>query len=86
MVDGGRVQPIAARVLMNILYASRAARLDLLRAIGHLATFITRWTSECDRKLHRLVCYLDSSIRLQMCGWVCDSVALVQAPAEEAFR
>ena len=51
----GRLAPVAARILMKILYGARTARLDLLRAVSHLACYFTRWTSECDRKLHRLV-------------------------------
>ena len=34
--DEGRLQPIAAKVLMNILYAARLCRFDLLRAVCHL--------------------------------------------------
>ena len=37
--DEGRLQPIAAKVLMKILYAARLCRFDLLRAVSHLATF-----------------------------------------------
>ena len=59
---------------MKLLYAARLARFDLLRAICHLATFVTRWTSECDRKLHRLVCYVNSTKHLRMVGWVGDSL------------
>ena len=48
----------------------RLCRFDLLRAVCHLATFVTKWTSECDRKLHRLcVCYINSSKHLRMVGW-----------------
>ena len=50
--DVGRLQPIAAKVRMKILYAARLCRFDLLRAVCRLATFVTKWTSECDRKLH----------------------------------
>ena len=53
--DEGRLQPIAAKVLMKILCAARLCRFDLLRAVCHLAIFVTKWTSECDRELHRLV-------------------------------
>ena len=70
--DKGRLQPIAAKVLMQVLYAARMARFDLLRAICHLATFVSRWSSECDRRLHRLICYIDSSYHLRMMGWVGD--------------
>ena len=39
----GQLHEYAARVLMKILYGARLARKDLLRAIGALATFITKW-------------------------------------------
>ena len=74
----GRLQPIAAKILMTVLYAARDARLDLLRPICHLACYITRWTSDCDRKLHRLMCYIHSSYHLQMVGWVGDKPEDVQ--------
>ena len=54
--DRGALQPTAAKVLMKILYAARMARFDLLRAVCHLACFITKWTPECDKRPHRLVC------------------------------
>ncbi len=76
--DVGCLQPIAAKVLMKIIYAARLARFDLLRAVCHLATFVTKWTSECDRKLHRLVCYINSSKHLRMIGWVGDGLTVVQ--------
>ena len=64
----GRLAPVAARILMKILYGARTARLDLLRAVSHLARFFTKWTAECDRKLHRLVSYIHSSYHVRMVG------------------
>ena len=46
---------------MKILYAARMARFDLLTAVNRLATKVTKWTAECDRQLHRIVCYVNSS-------------------------
>ncbi len=43
--DRGRLQSIASKVLMKILWAARLARFDLLRAVSHLATKVTKWTS-----------------------------------------
>ena len=63
---------------MEILYAARLCRFDLLRAVRHLATFVTKWASECDRKLHRLVCYIHSSKQLRMVGWVGDKLGALQ--------
>ena len=39
--EGGELQPIAARVLMKILYAARMCRYDLLRVTFYLAAQIT---------------------------------------------
>jgi hypothetical protein len=68
----GRLQPIACRVLMKLLYAARMARFDLLRATCALATMITKWSPECDRRLHRLVCYVDSSLKHRQVSVVTD--------------
>ena len=53
----GRLQPIASKVLMKILFAARMARPDLLRATQSLASRVTKWWSiECD------MLYIDSFI------------------------
>ena len=59
---------------MKILYAARMARFDLLRAVCHLACFITKWTPECDKRLHRFVCYIHSTKSHRMVGWVGDAL------------
>ena len=61
-VDEGVLAPKAAQVVMKIFYAAREARPDLLRAVGHLTRFLTRWTKECDRRLHRLVEYVSTHV------------------------
>ena len=66
----GRLQPIAARVLMKILYAARMARYDLLMAVNSLSSCITKWTIRCDRRLHRLVAYIASTLEYRLTGWV----------------
>ena len=76
--DRGRLQPIASRVLIKILWAARLARFDLLRALSHLATFVTKRTSECDRKLHRLVGYIHATKSHRMIGWVGDELRCIK--------
>jgi hypothetical protein len=70
----GELQPIAARILMKILYAARMARYDLLRPTCYVATMITMWTKRCDRALHKLVCYINSSLDVRMTSWVGDPI------------
>ena len=58
----GELQAIASRVLMKVLFAARMARFDLLRATQGLASRVTKWSKECDVALHRLMCYIHSTI------------------------
>ena len=48
----------AARVIMKIMYAARMARPDLLRTIGYLARYLTKWTEDMDKRLHKLMVYV----------------------------
>jgi len=65
----GELASIAAKVIMKVFYAARVARFDLLRAIGHLACHITRWDLDCDKRLHRLMCYVHSTLDHRLVGW-----------------
>ena len=58
---------------MKILYGTRLARFDILRLIAVLASKITKWDSVCDRMLHRLVCYINSSLGYKLKGHIGDS-------------
>ena len=69
----GLLAPIACKVLMEILYGARLARFDLLRPIAALASKVTKWGSVCDRMLHRLVCYINSSLDYKLKGHIGDS-------------
>ena len=69
----GLLAPVACKVLMKILYGARLARFDLLRPIAALASMITKWDSVCDRMLHRLVCYINSSLGYKLKGHIGDS-------------
>ena len=70
----GVLAPIAARILMKILFAARMARFDLLRAVQGLAARVTKWSEECDKALHRLVCYINSSLDYKAQAFIGDAV------------
>jgi len=72
-VDGGALAPIAAKVLMKILYAARVMRYDLLRPVAYLASRVTKWSPRCDRQLHRLVCYIAATKHHRLRGYIGDS-------------
>ena len=69
----GRLQRIASKVLMRILFAARMARPDLLRATQSLAPRVTKWSVECEIALHRLVSYIKSTTDVYMEGFVGNS-------------
>ena len=77
--DVGELKPIAARVVMKVFYAARVARFDLLRAVGHLACFMTRWTPECDRRLHHMMCCTKSSAQMMLRGWIGNHISDIRA-------
>ena len=58
LTSAGGLAPIAAKILMKVLYAARVYRYDVLYAVTSLAREVTRWTRACDKRLHRLICYL----------------------------
>ena len=58
--------PHAASVLMEVLYGAGQ--------VNRLARNITRWTTDDDKKLHRLMRYIHHTKHWRMIGWVGDSV------------
>jgi len=58
---------------MKIRFGARLAR-DPLRPACALARMVTGCVSACDAKLHRLMCYVNSSLHLKMVGWVGDDI------------
>ena len=66
----GALAPIAARVLMKILFAARMARYDLPRAVQGLAARVTKWSTDCDKALRRLICYIHSTLDYELKAFV----------------
>ena len=73
----GLLQPIAAKVLMKILYGARMARYDLLNAVCKLAACVTKWTEQQDIDLFRLICYIQSTLHYRLVSWVGDDISEV---------
>ena len=57
----GRLSSTASSILMKLMWISRLARPDLLRATTWLATKIHAWTASCDGHIHRVMSYLHQS-------------------------
>jgi hypothetical protein len=68
----GALSKIACKVLMKVLYIARFARPDLPRAVGVLSAMITKWDTLCDRKLFRLIKYINGTTQWRQIGFVGD--------------
>ncbi|CAE8601403.1 unnamed protein product [Polarella glacialis] len=88
--EPGKLADAACSVLMKVLYGARLARFDLLKAVAGLASKVTNWSVSCDKRLFRLMCYINDSKGLKMRGYA-ELVAAILAlrtqglPALEVF-
>ena len=57
---------------MKILYGARFLRYDLLWPLASVARQISKWNKASDRRLHRLVSYLDTTIDYSLEAFVGD--------------
>ena len=57
----GKLADNCSRVVLKALYLARMNRPDILWTVNVLAREVTRWNVACDKRLHRLICYLDST-------------------------
>ena len=64
----GVLHASAASHIMKVMYAARMAAPQLLTSVCRLASEITKWTAESDRKLVRLMAYIESFPELVMYG------------------
>ena len=58
MTSKGILPPVAAKIVLKALYLARVGRMDLVWSDNVLAREVTRWTTACDRRLHRLISYI----------------------------
>jgi len=68
----GQLAGSACSVLMKSLWLARLARPDSAKPIGDLATHIQKWSVNDDRRVYRLVCYLNSTSHYAMYGHIHD--------------
>ena len=54
--------------LMKLLYGSRTAWPPVAVAISRLASMITKWNAECDRRMERLMAYVHEHGDLVLSG------------------
>ena len=49
----------ALKIVLKFLYLARIGRPDILLSVNKLARSITKWTKACDKRLNRLISYID---------------------------
>ena len=70
--EKGVLDKIACKVLMKALWLARLARPDLQKAICDLASRVSCWSRNDDKRLYRLVCYIHSTSGYRLRGSVND--------------
>ena len=58
MTIEGKLNPVAAKVVLTALYLARHNRPDIYWSVNHLARNITKWTRADDKRLHRLISWM----------------------------
>ena len=71
----GEAANVASSIVLKALYLARIGRPDTLWAVNSLAREVTRWTTACDKRLHRLISYLYHT------PIVCTSLGMLQVAA-----
>ena len=66
----GELAANASKILMKALWVARLARPDLLKPITALARHVQSWSTNCDRQLHRLMCYMLATPDLKLTGYI----------------
>ena len=57
----GMLAPVCSRIVLKCLYLARMGRPDLLYTVNQLARAITKWNKACDKRLERLVAYINNT-------------------------
>jgi len=71
----GELASSACAALMKGLWVARLARPDLQKAISDLASKVTCWSRNDDKKLYRLYCYINSTRGYKLTGAVRDALS-----------
>ena len=71
----GELNHNACAVLMKNLWLARLARPDIQKPIGDMATHIQQWSVNDDKRMYRLLCYINSTKDHKLVGRVGDDAA-----------
>ena len=66
--------PVASRIVLKALYLARNNRPHCLWAVNTLARNVTKWSAACDKRLFRLMSYLNVTKSWGQTNWVGDPI------------
>ena len=58
----GTMQADAAKLIMKMLYGAQLVRYEQLWPICSIAREVSEWNRGCDKRLYRLICYVNSTL------------------------
>ena len=50
---------VCSQIVLKCLYLARIGRLDILWSVNKLARAVAKWTKSCDKRLKRLISYVE---------------------------
>ena len=68
----GKLSHVASRVVLTALYLARLSRPDLLWTVNVLAREVMTWNVACDKRLHRLISYLNHTKEYSLINYIGD--------------
>eukprot|EP00973_Karenia_brevis_P030524 4209632-Karenia_brevis.AAC.1 len=63
----GVLTDVCAGIVLKVLCQVLHQRPDILWSVDALARDVTRWNAACDKRLHRLICYLHHHRECKLC-------------------
>ena len=58
---------VCSQIVLKCLYLARIGRPDILLSVNKLARSITKWTKTCDKRLNRLISYINHTCEYKQC-------------------
>jgi len=68
----GVLSTVCSKAVLKCLYMTRSARPELYWAVNALAREVTKWNVACDKRLHRLMCYIKFNANVHLACYVGD--------------
>ena len=69
--SAGELSKVSSQIVLKCLYLARVGRPDILWSMNKLARPITKWTKACDKRLNRLIPYINHTCEYKhvlLCG------------------